>query len=76
MFVRSFDTKSAPRISRKTLELESPNFIGASIPVPTMLQPYRVQRHYRLPVGSYRGKTVEYLTALGGISRERFNLGS
>ena len=32
MFVRSFDTKSAPRISRKHSNLESTNFIGTSIP--------------------------------------------
>ena len=30
--VRSFDAKSAPRISRKTFDLELPNFIWTSIP--------------------------------------------
>ena len=29
--VRSFDTKSAPRISRKSFDLELPNFMGTSI---------------------------------------------
>ena len=31
-FVRLFDTKSVPGISRKPFELESPDFIGKSIP--------------------------------------------
>ena len=31
MFVRSFDTKSAPRMSRKPFDLESHNFMGTSI---------------------------------------------
>ena len=32
MFVHSFDTKSAPQISRKPFDLASPNSMGTSIP--------------------------------------------
>ena len=43
MFVRSivrlFDTKSAPRISRKPFDLESPNFMGTSTPILSTARP-------------------------------------
>ena len=37
--VRSFDTKSTPWISRKPFDLESPNFMGASIPTLSAVTP-------------------------------------
>ena len=55
----SFGTKSAPRISQKPFGLESPNFTQTSIPS-------TIGRHYLLPIGSYRGKTVEN-TAFDGF---------
>ena len=37
--IRSFDTKWAPRISRKPFDLESPNFMGASTPTLSIAVP-------------------------------------
>ena len=58
---RSFDTKSAPRISREPFGIESSNLTRASIP-----KPHRIWRHYLLPDGSYSEKN----------SQKRFKLGS
>ena len=56
MFVHSFDTKSAPRVSRRPFDLESSNLIETYIPT--------------------LSTAILDITALGGISRERFKLGS
>ena len=75
-FVRSFGTKSAPRISRKLFELDSPNFIGTS----TLSLSTALPDITSLPTSGRKlwWKTVEYTppTASIGISRERFNRGS
>ena len=78
MFVRSFGTKSAPRISRKQFGLESPNFTGIQgYPYRHCLQNYQIWRHCLLSVERYSEKLskMPLPTAAGGISRERFKLG-
>ena len=62
-FVRSFDNKPDPRISRKPFDLESPNFTQTS--TPTLSTAARIGRHYILPVGSYNEITVETTASNG-----------
>ena len=69
--VRSFDTKSAPRISRKPVDLESPNFTGTSIPTLSTATPDMTS----LSVIAKKLSKIPPPTASGGISQERFKLG-
>ena len=74
MFVRPFDTKSAPRISREPFDLESTNFILHGHPYRHSLQPHQIWRHYLLPFGSYSEKLskIQPPTTSFWISQEQF----
>ena len=75
--VRSFDTKSAPRIYRKTFDLESPNLL---LLVHTGIVysdvGYDVGIYFRSEVITKKLLKIPPQAALGGISRERFKLRS
>ena len=78
MFVRSFDTKSAPRISRKRFDLESVNFKKTSTQTLAATTPDMTSSSTSRNVGSYREKQskISPPTVSGRIYRERLKLGS
>ena len=74
MFVRSFDTKSAPRISRKPFNPETPHFKGTSIPTlsTATLDRTSLSASGRNLYGQ-NSRKIPHPTASGAISRERFH---
>ena len=80
--VRSLVTKSAPRISRKQFDAESPNFMGTSIPILSTATPDmtslsisgRQQIAKRVNFGSFLGR--DFSITAQPILKKVYSLGN